>query len=116
MEKVLQEILSTVKTLVSKVDKLDSKVDKLDSRVGSLETKVDENTQILRALEHKADIHKAELDKLNIKVTKIDGKLVNITDDINFLNMSTSKNRYNIGQLRNDFEDSKIAESRGENE
>lgn len=46
MEKVLNEILSSVKDLGESMN--ESKVDKLDSRVDSLESKVDENTQIFR--------------------------------------------------------------------
>lgn len=96
MEEILREILTAVKGL--------------DSRMTSLESKVDENTQILRALEHKADVHKANLDLLNTKVAHIDGKLVRITDDINFLNMSTARNRYNIAELKDEIANNKVSE------
>ncbi len=37
-----------------------------------------ENTSILKALEHKAEVHKAELDKLNVNVAKLSGEVKEI--------------------------------------
>lgn len=51
-----KEILEILKRLESKVDTIEAKVDKL-------EIKLDEHTQILRALEHSAEVNKAEHDK-----------------------------------------------------
>jgi len=46
---------------------------KMARRLSSVESQQKENNQILRALEHSSEVHKSELDKLNIQVAKLAG-------------------------------------------
>ena len=135
MEKILKEILSTVKSLDSKVDSLDSKVNSLDSKVDSLDSKVNsldskvesldsrltsleskvdnieeqqkENTQILRALEHKTDIHHSLLDNITNNVAELKGNqktmqedIDDIKHDVNVMAINTAKNSLDIAKIR----------------
>lgn len=44
----------------------------------TINNKLDEHTQILRPLEHAREIHKAEIDKVNYTVAKIEGEVKGI--------------------------------------
>lgn len=67
-----------------------------------------ENTQILRALEHNSKVHKAELDKVNNKLTHMEGDIKNIKDDnkrtnniANLALTNAAQNRLDIATLHN---------------
>lgn len=84
------EVLDILKRLESKVDTglktLESKIVNLDEKFDRLETKVDEHTQILRALEHSAEVNKAEHDKMANDIAKIQGDVTGIRKDLSKLN------------------------------
>lgn len=65
-----------------------------------LETKIDENTQILRALEHSAEVNKAEHDKMSNDIAHIKGDIEGIRKDINFVEEATAKNWGDIAKLK----------------
>lgn len=54
------------------------KIDKLESRFDNLESQVKENTQVLKALEHKVDVIKAEQDNFTYQLSKISGDVHSI--------------------------------------
>lgn len=68
-----------------RLDKIESqtgKIDGIEGRLGNIENDVsvlklnrEEDSRILRALEHNAEVHKAELDNLNINLAKLSGEL-----------------------------------------
>lgn len=80
--KVLESIQFQINGLESRFDGLESKFDGLESRFGGLESQIQENTQILKALEHNSQVHKAEIDKLNHKVTEVQDTIKNISNKI----------------------------------
>lgn len=51
---------------------------RLESRFDGLENKVDENTQILRALEHSSQVNKAEHDNMSNDIAHIKGDVTAI--------------------------------------
>jgi len=57
----------------SKIVSMNSNIKNMDSNINSIESQQKENTQILKALEHASQVHKAELDNLNIQVAKLSG-------------------------------------------
>ncbi|SKA80163.1 hypothetical protein SAMN05443428_103169 [Caloramator quimbayensis] len=61
---------------------------------------LNEHTQILRALEHSSEVHKAEIDNLNITVARIEGEVKGIRDDLTALEVITSKNWNDISKLK----------------
>ncbi len=102
------EILAILERLESKVDdglkRLESKVDdglkRLESKVDSLETKIDEHTQILRALEHSAQVNKAEHDKMSNDIAKIQGDVTGIRKDLSQVELVTANNWADIVRLK----------------
>lgn len=72
-----------------------------------MQTQLDENTQILKALEHNSTEHKALLDQLNVRVASVEGKLETLTSkvdtiakDLNFVEVATGKNITDIAYLK----------------
>ena len=64
--------------LESRFDNLESRFGKLESRFDNLESQVKENTQVLKALEHKVDVIKAEQDNFTYQLAKISGDVHSI--------------------------------------
>jgi len=60
---------------------VNSKFDNLKNDMDTLQTQQKENTQILRALEHKADVSIAELDNIQHQLAKIQGTVYEIKED-----------------------------------
>lgn len=58
------------------------------SEIGSIKEQVSENTQILKALEHKVDVIKAEQENMKHDMAEIKGDLKAIKDDVSNLNES----------------------------
>ncbi|MCB2356431.1 hypothetical protein [Clostridium estertheticum] len=65
-----------------------------------MNNKLDEHTQILRALEHASEIHKEEIDKINHTVARVEGEVKGIREDITAVEMITSKNWNDISKLK----------------
>ncbi len=80
------EILELLKTINNKLDE---------------HTKIlDEHTQILRALEHASETHKADIDKLNHSVARVEGEVKGIREDLTAVELMTSKNWNDIVKLK----------------
>lgn len=94
------QILEILKRLENKFDTLDSKFDTLDSKVNNLETKLDEHTLILRALEHSAEVNKAEHDKMSNDIAKIQGDITGIKKDLSQVEIVTANNWADIAKLK----------------
>ncbi|MBU3172509.1 hypothetical protein [Clostridium estertheticum] len=65
-----------------------------------MNNKLDEHTQILRALELASEIHKVEIDKINHTVARVEGQVKGIREDITAVEMITSKNWNDISKLK----------------
>lgn len=66
----------------------------------TINNKLDEHTQILRSLEHASEIHKAEIDKVNYTVSRVEGEVKGIREDLTTIEMITSKNWNDISKLK----------------
>ncbi|EPY2273649.1 hypothetical protein ACXAUS_002517 [Clostridium sporogenes] len=65
-----------------------------------LENKVDENTQILRALEHSAEVNKSEHDKMYNDIVHIKGDVKVIKNDLCRVEEATANNWADIAKLK----------------
>ena len=92
-----KEILEILKRLETKVD---IGLDRLETKVNSLETKLDEHTLILRALEHSAQVNKAEHDKMSNDIAKIQGDVAGIRKDLSQVELVTANNWADIVKLK----------------
>lgn len=61
---------------------------------------LNEHTQILRALEHSSEVHKAEIDKANYVIANVEGNVKGIREDLTAVEMITSKNWNDISKLK----------------
>ena len=101
MDKEILEILKRLETKVDiGLDRLETKVDRLETKVNSLETKLDEHTLILRALEHSAQVNKAEHDKMSNDIAKIQGDVAGIRKDLSQVELVTANNWADIIKLK----------------
>lgn len=81
-----KEILDLLKTMNNKLDE---------------HTQIlNEHTQILKALEHASEVHKAEIDKLNHAVARVEGEVKGIREDLTAVELITSKNWNDISKLK----------------
>lgn len=67
-----------------KQDIADLKVGQVETnnRLDIVESQLKENTQILKALEHKADVSKAEHDKMSFDISRVQGDMTETKEDI----------------------------------
>lgn len=65
-----------------------------------LETKLDEHTQILRALEHSAEVNKAEHDKMFNDMAKIQGDVTGIKKGLSQVEIVTANNWADLVKLK----------------
>lgn len=73
-----EKILALLEGVINKIDKLESRFDNVEYRFDNLESQVKENTQVLKALEHKVDVIKAEQDNFTYQLAKISGDVHSI--------------------------------------
>ncbi|MBV4447717.1 hypothetical protein KM799_14015 [Clostridium tyrobutyricum] len=73
-----EKILNLLVNLTGKVDSMDNRFDLIQSRLDELKFQTTENTQILKALEHNSQIHKAEIDNLTPTAAQISGDVKSI--------------------------------------
>ncbi|WP_368490739.1 hypothetical protein [Clostridium sp. BJN0013] len=95
-EKLLQQILDSQ-------NKTNERLDGIESKFNGLQSQVQENTLILKALEHNSQVHKAEIDNLTHAVAELSGDVKSIKAAVtkgekaynfleNFNKFSTSEN------------------------
>ena len=103
-----------ITTLSEKVDNqgnqistLSEKVDNQGNRITTLTEKVDiqgsqtkENTQILKALEHLAQVNKAEHDKMSLDIAEISGEIKAMRKGLSNVELITASNWGDIVKLK----------------
>lgn len=94
-------------TLSNQVGTLSNQFDALSNQFGTLSDKVDyqgnqvkENTQILKALEHLAQVNKAEHNKLTFDIAEISGDIKAIRKDLSNVELITASNWGDIAKLK----------------
>lgn len=92
-----KEILAILERLESKVD---NGLKRLETKVDNLKSKIDEHTQILRALEHSSQVNKAEHDKMSNDIAKIQGDVAAIRKDLSQVELVTANNWADIVRLK----------------
>lgn len=82
-------------------------LESMQSQLNGLESQTSENTQILKALEHKVDVIKAEQENMKHDLANISGDIQSIKKDVNilskdvaFIETATGKNIMDIAYLK----------------
>lgn len=76
------------------------KFSSVEDKLSSIESQIKENTQILRALEHSAEVNKAEYDKIANDIAYIKGDISGLRKDIANVEIITSSNWNDIAKLK----------------
>ena len=110
MEETLKKILDKLKDMdnrlgqvedkTNKIDAIEEKVSNIQEDVGSIKCQQKENTKILRVLEHKADVHKAEMDNLTHDVAELQGGIEDIKSKLDLIDEIVTRNKLDIINLR----------------
>ena len=93
VKKMEKEILELLKSINNKLDNQKQILDE-NSQI------LAENSQILRALEHSSEVHKAEIDKVNYAIARVEGEVKGVREDLTAVEMITSKNWSDISKLK----------------
>lgn len=72
----------------------------LDEKLKPINDKLDEHTLILRALEHSAEVNKAEHDKISNDIAHIQGDIQEIKRDMYRVEEATANNWADIAKLK----------------
>lgn len=106
-EKILQAIEALQTDMNDRFSSLTERVDYQGKQINALTEKVDyqgtqikENTQILKALEHLAQVNKAEHDKMAFSLTELSGEIKGIKKGLANVEMITASNWSDITILK----------------
>ncbi|WP_039766164.1 DUF5798 family protein [Caldicellulosiruptor sp. F32] len=107
LEKRVESLEKRVESLERRVENLEKRVDSLEKRVEKLELQVAENTQILKALEHLAQVNKAEHDNFTHQLARMEGLLNSVisnnSKEHQALFKQTEENTQKIVKLEKDM-------------
>lgn len=95
-----KEILELLKLINSK---LDEHTEILKEHTGILKDHtgiLKDHSQILSALKHASETHKAEIDRANIAIARVEGEVKGIREDLTAVELMTSKNWNDIVKLK----------------
>jgi hypothetical protein len=99
------KILKAIESLKENFDKkIDSAVDGLrkdmNQKFDNQDKQLKENTQILKALEHLAEVNKAEHDKMFFNMAEMSGEIKNMRKDLSTVEIMTANNWGDIAKLK----------------
>ncbi|MDO0824388.1 DUF16 domain-containing protein [Desulfosporosinus nitroreducens] len=89
-----------ITALTEKVDSQGNQITALTEKVDTQGTQIKENTLILKALEHLAQINKAEHDKMSFNIAEISGEIKAIRKDLLNVELITASNWGDIVRLK----------------
>ncbi|WP_185651491.1 hypothetical protein [Clostridium sp. DJ247] len=95
-----KEILDLLKQMNKKLDEHTKKLDEHTQKLNEHTQKFDEHTQILRALEHLAQVNKSEHDRMFNDIAYIKGETESIRKDLAAVEIVTARNMENIAHLK----------------
>jgi len=91
----------TMKLLGDMIEEiLDRKLEPIKTKLDEHSAKLDEHTQILRALEHLAQVNKAEHDKMANDIAHIKGDIESIKKGLASVELVTANNWADIAKIK----------------
>lgn len=112
LEALNQKIDKSTELFNQKIDKstellnqkMDHSIERLKNdfniKFDTLSSQVNENTQILKALEHLAQVNKAEHDKMTLDIAEISGEVKSIRKGLSTVELVTADNWSDIVKLK----------------
>lgn len=102
--KIVKSIEDLDRKIVKSIEGINGKIDKstegLKQKFETLSSQVHENTQILKALEHLAQVNKAEHDKMTVDIAEISGEVKSIRKSLSTVELVTADNWSDIVKLK----------------
>ena len=106
-----EKILHALENLNKRFDNLEARFDKFEAQVNKrfdsvekrldiLESQTKENTDILKALMHSAEVNKAEHDKMMIDIAHVQGDVAAVKKDLSTLELVTANNYADLARLK----------------
>jgi hypothetical protein len=86
--------------ILKAIEGLSLKIDSLSDKVDNQGNQLKENTQILKALEHLAQVNKAEHDKISFEIAEIYGEVKSMQKDLSNVELITASNWGDIAKLK----------------
>ena len=96
----MQTMQSDVKIMQSDIKTMQSDIKIVQSDIKTLDSKVSEHTELLRALEHSAQVNKAEHDNMKNDIIHIKGTVESINKDLSRVEEATAHNWMDIAKLK----------------
>ena len=94
------EIMDILRSLMEGQKKLEVGQKRLEGNQSRFENKLDETYKIVRALEHSAEVNKAEHDKMANDIIHIKGDVEAIKKDLSRVEEATASNWVDIARLK----------------
>lgn len=100
MEEIFKQLLSGQKQIIDRLERVEQEVSGVKREVLNVKGQLDENTVILRGLEHQSQVQKAQMDNLINSTARIEGEVKNLRNDVGTIEAVTAKNWNDIVQLK----------------
>ncbi len=100
MKSEMSSIKSEMSSMKSEMSSMKSEMSSMKSEMSSMKSQLDENTQILKALEHNAEVNKSEHDKIFNELAHIKGDIKEIKKDLLKVEVATANNWSDIATLK----------------
>jgi chromosome segregation ATPase len=89
---MLQAIKELLKSeLKEQLEPINNRLDSMENKMDLMQTQISENTQILKALKHSAEVNKAEHDKMINDIAHIKGDVNALKNDVEALKSDVNK-------------------------
>ncbi|WP_139904787.1 hypothetical protein [Clostridium thermarum] len=95
-----KEILEILRNMQSDMKAMQSDIKNIKSDINELKIKQEETYQIVKALEHSAEVNRAEHDKMAMDIAHIKGEVETLRKDLTNLEIITSSNWNDIAKLK----------------
>ena len=100
MQSDIKNIKSDITSMKSDITSMKSDITSMKSDIADLKVKQEETYLIAKALEHSAQVNRAEHDKMAHDIAEIKGEVASIRKDLVLVESVTSKNWNEITQLK----------------
>ena len=95
-----KEILEILKSMQGDIKNMHSDITSMQGDIKEIKLKQEETYQIVKALEHSAEVNKAEHDKMDNDIAYIKGDITALRKDITNVEIITSSNWNDIAKLK----------------
>lgn len=82
MQSQINSMQNQIDSMQDQINSMQDQIYSVKNEVSLIKAQVEENTQILRALEHKAEINKAEHDNFALQLANIEGNVNKIKNAV----------------------------------